>query len=138
MNEFLEQFVLEARELVEQATADLLALEQAPDDKERLDGAFRAFHTLKGGAGIVDFTAMARAVHAAEDALSAARAGERAISAELIGDCLTCIDQVVQWLDEIQAGGDLPPMAESGADAIVACFGRQAKGRGEAPAPRET
>ena len=48
MNEFLEQFLVEARELVEQATADLLALERDPDDRTSLDGSFRAFHTLKG------------------------------------------------------------------------------------------
>ena len=59
MNEFLEQFLIEARELVEQATGDLLAVEERPGDKDRLDGAFRAFHTLKGAAGIVDFAAMA-------------------------------------------------------------------------------
>ena len=59
-----------------------------PHDKERLDSAFRAFHTLKGGAGIVDFTAMAEAVHAAEDVLSSARSGARAITTVLIGDCL--------------------------------------------------
>ena len=73
MNEFLEQFLIEARELVEQATADLLALEREPGDRASLDGAFRAFHTLKGGAGIVDFAAMARAMHAAEDVLSTVR-----------------------------------------------------------------
>src|SRR4029079_5151173 len=80
MNEFLEQFLVEARELVEQATGELLALEKTPGNRERLDSAFRAFHTLKGGAGIVDFTAMSRAVHAAESALSSVRAGETQIS----------------------------------------------------------
>ena len=57
MNEFVEQFLVEARELVEQATADLLTLEREPDDRASLDGSFRAFHTLKGCAGIVDFAA---------------------------------------------------------------------------------
>jgi two-component system, chemotaxis family, sensor kinase CheA len=47
MNEFVEQFLLESRELVAQATDDLMALEDTPGDRERLDGAFRAFHTLK-------------------------------------------------------------------------------------------
>ncbi len=120
MNEFLEQFVLESRDLAEQATGDLLALERNPRSRERLDSAFRAFHTLKGGAGIVDFIAMSRAVHVAEDALSAVRAGELQISAELIGDCLACVDQVIRWLDEIRATGDLPATPDSAADAIVA------------------
>jgi two-component system chemotaxis sensor kinase CheA len=58
MNAFIEQFLLESREHVEQATTDLLALEKDPGDKALLDGVFRAFHTLKGSAGIIDFTAM--------------------------------------------------------------------------------
>src|SRR6202012_1408651 len=119
-------FLLEARELAEQATSELLALERAPDNREHLDSAFRAFHTLKGGAGIVDFVAMSRAVHAAEDALSAVRAGDRSISVDLIGDCLFCIDQTIQWLDEIEATGDLPTAPDRAADAIVTRFGYEA------------
>ena len=70
MNEFVEQFLLESRELVAQATDDLMALEEKPGDRERLDSAFRAFHTLKGAAGIVEFAAMSRTLHAAEDILA--------------------------------------------------------------------
>ena len=65
MNEFIEQFLIECRELVIQATDDLLALEETPTDRERLDSAFRAFHTLKGAAGIIEFPAMETALHAA-------------------------------------------------------------------------
>ena len=65
MNEFIAQFLVECRELVTQATDDLLALEEQGDDRERLDSAFRAFHTLKGAAGIVDFDAMGRLLPAA-------------------------------------------------------------------------
>jgi two-component system, chemotaxis family, sensor kinase CheA len=119
MNEFLEQFLVEARELVEQATSDLLALERAPSDRESLDSAFRAFHTLKGGAGIVDFDAMGRATHAAEEVLSAVRAGERPIAPGLIGDCLSCVDRIVQWLDAIEDNGALPVDADRDAERIV-------------------
>ena len=116
MNEFIEQFLLESRELVAQATADLLALERAPDDAGLLDSAFRAFHTLKGGAGIVDFMAMEQAVHAAEDVLYGVRSGRRAMTPALVGDCLACLDQVVQWLDDIERTGELPGDPDDGAD----------------------
>jgi two-component system, chemotaxis family, sensor kinase CheA len=122
MNEFLEQFLVEARELVEQATADLLALERAPHDRASLDGSFRAFHTLKGGAGIVDFAAMGRAMHAAEDVLSAVRRGDRPVAPTLIGDCLACLDRVVQWLDAIEESGELPTDADTEADRLLAKF----------------
>jgi two-component system, chemotaxis family, sensor kinase CheA len=135
VNEFVEQFLLESRELVEQAADDLLALEKAPEDAQRLDSAFRAFHTLKGGAGIVDFAAMEKAVHAAEDALSAARSGSRAITARLIGDCLACLDQVVQWLDAMQGTDDVPADANTEAGAIVERFALSAGGAGVAAMP---
>ncbi|HEX4179985.1 MAG TPA: chemotaxis protein CheA [Caulobacteraceae bacterium] len=122
MNEFIEQFLLEARELVEQATNDLLMLEQSPTDKAPLDSAFRAFHTLKGSAAIVDFTAMTRALHAAEDVLARVRAGAAPVTPALIGDSLSCLDQVVQWLDQMQADGESPTNADAAADAIVARF----------------
>jgi two-component system, chemotaxis family, sensor kinase CheA len=80
MNAFLEQFVVEARELIEQVTADLLALERDPADRASLDGSFRAFHTLKGGACIVDFAAMGCTMHAAEDVLSMVRQGGRPVT----------------------------------------------------------
>jgi two-component system chemotaxis sensor kinase CheA len=122
MNEFLELFLVEGRELVEQATSDLLMLEGDPSDPERLDSVFRAFHTLKGGAGIVNFPSMSRAMHAAEDILSAVRTGDRPVTQALIGDCLTCLDQVVKWLDTIQDSGDLPAGTEADVDDIVARF----------------
>jgi two-component system, chemotaxis family, sensor kinase CheA len=122
MNEFLEQFLVEARELVEQGAADLLALERAPSDRESLDSAFRAFHTLKGGAGIIDFVAMARAVHAAEEVLSAVRTGERLVTPTLISDCLSCLDHVTEWLDTIQENGEIPEHVDGAADRIAAQF----------------
>jgi two-component system, chemotaxis family, sensor kinase CheA len=120
MDEFLEQFLIESRELVEQATDDLLALEKAPQDVERFDGAFRAFHTLKGGAGIVEFGAMEQALHCAENVLAAARKASAPVSATDIGNCLMCLDQVAEWLDAIQSTGALPPAAS--AAAVVARF----------------
>jgi two-component system chemotaxis sensor kinase CheA len=120
LNEFLQQFLVESRELAEQATHDLLSLERRPNDREQLDRAFRAFHTLKGGAGIVDFDAMARALHAAEDSLAAARSGVRPITSRGVSDCLVCLDQVTQWLNVIEASGELPADADAAADAVVA------------------
>jgi two-component system, chemotaxis family, sensor kinase CheA len=122
VNEFLEQFLLEARELVEQAAADLLALERDPGGRASLDGSFRAFHTLKGGAGIVDFAAMGRAMHAAEDVLSMVRQGDRPVTASLISDCLACLNQVVRWLDSIEESGELPSGADAAADGLAARF----------------
>lgn len=122
MNEFLEQFVIEGRELVAQGNDDLLALEERPDDKERLDSAFRVLHTLKGAAGIVDFVAMGRAMHAAEDALSAVRSGATPVTAPLVDLCLASLDQVGAWLDLMQASGEVPDGADAVADDLIRHF----------------
>lgn len=122
MNEFLEQFLIEARELVERATSDLLGMEERPADADAIDGAFRAFHTLKGAAGIIEFPAMERAVHAAEELLSKARSGAEPIDQLSISRCLSCLDQVTQWLDVIDKSGVVPDGAEAAADAVVAFF----------------
>jgi two-component system chemotaxis sensor kinase CheA len=133
VNEFVDQFLLEGRELVAQANDDLLALEETPGDRDRLDGAFRAFHTLKGAAGIVDFAAMARALHAAEDILSAARAGSAVVSRSLVDACLATLDTVGLWLDRMQATGEVPEGADEEAEALIARFSGVA---GAAPLPR--
>jgi two-component system chemotaxis sensor kinase CheA len=134
MNEFLQQFLVESRELVEQASDDLLALEAQPQARDRLDGAFRAFHTLKGAAAIVDFDAMARALHAAEDILSAARAGQEPVTPKLVGDGLACLDQVLVWLDEMERSGEPPAEADAQAEAIVRRFsGTATPARAQAP-----
>ena len=122
MNEFVEQFLIESRELVAQGNDDLLALEERPDDRERLDGAFRAFHTLKGAAGIVDFVAMSRALHAAEDVLSAVRSNLTPVTPGLIDLCLACLDQVSAWIDRMRSSGELPADADADADDLVRRF----------------
>jgi len=119
MNEFLEQFLVECRELIDQATADLLALEENPGDGEKLDGAFRAFHTLKGSAGIVDFTAMASATHAAEDVLAGVRTGKTILNRELVTNCLACLTLVSEWLDSMAGDGQIPAGSEASADAMA-------------------
>ncbi len=123
MNEFVEQFLIEGRELVAQGNDDLLALEKSPADRNHLDGAFRAFHTLKGAAGIVDFVAMARALHAAEDILSAVRSANVAVTPALIDMCLACLDQVGIWFDQMQATGEAPADADAKAEDLIRRFG---------------
>ena len=122
MNEFLEQFLIEGRELVQQSTEDLLALEEEPKDQARLDSVFRGFHTLKGLAGIVEFQPMSRILHAAENSLSAVRGGALPITPEAVSDYLACLDQVVQWLDRLEREDRLPAVPDETVDALVALF----------------
>ena len=114
MNALHEQFVAEARELIQQATDDLIAVEREGFAAERIDRVFRAFHTLKGSAGVVDLPAMSVTLHAAEDLLAAIQAGRLEASPAIIDQALACLDQVSRWVDDFEARGFLPPACRRG------------------------
>ena len=119
MNALQEQFVTESRELIRQATDDLIALERDGATTERIDRVFRAFHTLKGSAGVVDLPAMSIALHAAEDLLAAVRQGTVTVSADIIDRALTCLDQVSRWVGDFESGGSLTAQAGEDGRAIA-------------------
>ncbi len=112
MDELLEQFLVEGRDLVEQASEDLLALERVPGDAARIDSAFRAVHTLKGSVGLFDFAPMAATLHAAEDVMGALRDGRLHADRDLVGAMMQCISTVDGWLEGIARSGGLPPGAD--------------------------
>ena len=111
MDDLLQHFTVEARELVQQATDDLLALEREPAIAAHLDGAFRAVHTLKGSVGLFDFAPMGLALHAAEDLLGALKGAEARIDSDVIDILLECIGQAERWVGAIEQTGQLPPDA---------------------------
>ncbi|MET0409342.1 MAG: chemotaxis protein CheA [Hyphomicrobium sp.] len=133
MDEFVEQFLVEARELVEQATVALDALDRGGEKPREIDSLFRAVHTLKGAAGIVEFDAMGRAMHAVEDVLSRLRTSPESMPPTLVVDSYASIDQVTRWLDEMQASGEPPKNADAAADAIIRRFDRSSHGSGTEP-----
>ncbi len=115
----LEQFVSEARDLLEEIAQGLLALEDGPADAERVNAVFRAAHTIKGSSGLFEGAApLTRVVHAAEDVLDAVRDGRLVLDPDLVDLLLEGFDQVNQWVDELEASGALSPDAAAVADAL--------------------
>ena len=112
MDDLLEQFLIEGRELVEQASNDLVALEHDPSDAARLDSVFRAVHTLKGSVGLFDFAPMGVTLHAAEDLLGTLRSKKAAVNRSMIDALLECIDATERWIEAIASAGRLPASAE--------------------------
>lgn len=108
MDNLLQHFIVEARELIQQAADDLLALERDPNATVHMDSAFRAVHTLKGSVGLFDFAPMGFALHAAEDLLAAIRVGQGHIDSDLIDSLLDCIGQTERWVIAIEQTGLLP------------------------------
>jgi two-component system, chemotaxis family, sensor kinase CheA len=111
MNELHDQFITEGRELIQQATDDLIALESEDFAFERIDRIFRAFHTLKGSAGVVDLPSMALSLHAAEDLLAAIHGGRLQANTAIVDQALACLDQVSGWIDAFETHAALPGSA---------------------------
>jgi two-component system chemotaxis sensor kinase CheA len=119
MNALHEQFIAEARELLQQASDDLIATEREGFSAERIDRVFRAFHTLKGSAGVVELPAMGLTLHAAEDLLAAMNAGRLDATSAIIDRALACLDLVSGWVDDFEAAGALPSHAGEDARAMA-------------------
>ncbi len=111
MDDLLQHFIVEAHELIQQATDDLLALERNPQAPAPMDSAFRAVHTLKGSVGLFDFAPMGIALHAAEDLLGALKEKRTGIDSHVIDSLLACIGQAERWVAVIEQTGQLPPDA---------------------------
>ncbi len=103
-------FLAEAGELIERLGEELVALEMQPDDPELLNAIFRAFHTIKGGAGFLALTPLVTLCHAAEDVFNLLRAGKRQVDAALMDAVLQALDQVQQMMAAV-ANGETPPAA---------------------------
>lgn len=120
MDDLIAQFSLEARELVQQASDDLLALEANPGSRDRLESAFRAVHTLKGSTALFDFGAMLGVLHHAEDLLSQARSGKIAVDTSLVDPLLAVVEWVDDSIDGIAQSGRLPDAQEKQAARLLA------------------
>jgi two-component system chemotaxis sensor kinase CheA len=119
MDELIDQFAIEARELVQQASEDLLFLEENPSNRARIESAFRAIHTLKGSTALFDFGPMQNVLHHAEDLLSQARAGKIAVDSTLIDPLLAVIEWVDDSIDGILETGHLSEAQDKQAGRLL-------------------
>lgn len=110
-DDLMAEFLSEGRELVASAERDLANLARRSNDDQALDSCFRAFHTLKGSAGLFDLPPMSVMLHAAEDLLTLLRAGREGV-AEDFEALFSVIDTVDRWFDALDRSGALP--AEAG------------------------
>lgn len=99
--EFLNEFCNEGRELLAQIEQGVLVLEEESDQKEMLNQVFRAFHTFKGGAGLLNLTPVKHLAHEMESLLSAARNGQLPINRRVIELILAGADAMRSYVDLI-------------------------------------
>lgn len=105
MNPLLQQFIQEARDLLQDIGTRLLELETQPDSSELMTELFRYVHTLKGNSGLFEFPEMTRVLHAGEDLMDAVREGQVRYSQALADCLLDAMDFVLLLIDEIEDTG---------------------------------
>lgn len=108
MSALQQQFISEARDLIQKSGAALLETEREPNDPEPIDELFRAMHTLKGSSGLLDIAPLTHLVHAAEDLLVQAREGKKPLGTEELDLLLECCDILNAWIDSLEDDDALP------------------------------
>ena len=111
-DEILQDFLVEAGEILEQLNEQLVDLEQQPDDYDLLNAVFRGFHTIKGGAGFLSIEPLVEVCHRAEDVFNVLRQGQRSVDAYLMDAVLQVLDVVNEMFAMVQSGEE-PSHADS-------------------------
>ena len=100
--EILQDFLVEAGEILEQLSEQLVELESRPDDMDLLNAIFRGFHTVKGGAGFLQLNELVECCHIAENVFDILRKGERRVNAELMDVVLQALDAVNEMFGQVR------------------------------------
>ena len=130
MKEIMEDFLIEAFELIEQIDHDLVELEANPEDLELLNRIFRVAHTVKGSSSFLNFDVLTELTHHMEDVLNKARKGELKITPDIMDVVLESVDMMKRLLESIRDNGS---DAAAGIDIKNICASLTQISEGEAP-----
>ncbi len=119
-DEIVQDFLMEAGEILELLGSQLVELESAPDDGDLLNAVFRGFHTIKGGAGFLALDNLVNVSHKAEDIFDLLRKGERRIDPALMDVFLQVIDVLNEMFDELRSGEEPGPAPEELTQVLTA------------------
>lgn len=120
--DILQDFLVEAGEILERLSQQLVDLEQRPDDTNLLNAIFRGFHTVKGGAGFLQLGPMVDCCHVTENLFDILRNGKRTVTSELMDVVLQALDAVNKQFELVSQREELPPVDP----ALIAALARLA------------
>jgi two-component system chemotaxis sensor kinase CheA len=107
--EILQDFLVEAGEILESLSEELVELENDVDNSGLLNSIFRGFHTVKGGAGFLSLNELVEVCHGAENIFDLLRTGKRSVNPELMDTILSALDTVNEMFVLVQNGEPLVP-----------------------------
>ncbi len=134
--DILQDFLVEAGEILELLQEQLVELENNPDDANLLNAIFRGFHTVKGGAGFLSLTELVDACHGAENVFDILRTGKRRVTPELMDVILQSLDSINAMFVEVQNRQPLTPASQAILDALH--YYSEPESSTAAPAPAVT
>lgn len=108
MREILEEFLIEADEILANLDQDLIELESNPEDKELLNKIFRGMHTLKGGAGFLGLTSIVEIAHKIEDIFNKLRNDELHLTSEMMDVIFEGVDKLKEAIDMLKENDEIP------------------------------
>src|SRR5450830_1276116 len=123
LDDALQTFIVESRELLESMESALLRIEQTPDDVELINAIFRTAHTIKGSAGLFGLYYIVSFTHVAESVLDRVRTGELKIESELVALLLSTGDHISALVDHTVAGGDLSAELDEESQTLIGFLG---------------
>ena len=107
--EILQDFLVEAGEILESLSEELVELENDVDNADLLNSIFRGFHTVKGGAGFLSLGDLVDVCHGAENIFDLLRTGKRSVNPELMDTILSALDTVNDMFVLVQNKEPLVP-----------------------------
>jgi len=110
--DILQDFLIEAGEILELLSEQLVELENDPDNRDLLNAIFRGFHTVKGGAGFLSLHALVDTCHGAENVFDTLRNGGRQVSPELMDVILKSLDTINDQFAAVQAREEPVPATD--------------------------
>ena len=138
LSQFQESFFDESAEHVETIETGLLELEQRPTDLDLLNRIFRAAHSIKGNAGMFNFTAIGNLTHKMENILDRLRNNQMEVTKPIIDLLLQGLD-ALKCLLEAAHGGEAADEEGIKAleDELVACFNGGQPSQSQATQPKQ-
>ena len=106
VSQYLEIFISEAEEHIQDLSDCIMSLEDDPEDKDTINEIFRAAHSLKGMAGTMGYKRMQRLTHDMENVFQEVRSDNIKVTSELIDILFQCLDAVEQYLNNVKESSD--------------------------------